>query len=164
MDIDLRRGGHVSLADLVDALCGALRKLVRPTGPEGLFIRCTNRLTVQIRSYQDADSSLIEVRLEHRTLRNIVRNEEDVSKEPPLHRAMLYLAQRDWSLPKEVYDCPDALQDSADIKGPFSETHPTWTQERAANPWAHLLVAREITGALAVGFGMEKDDDVFLGK
>jgi len=64
------------------------------------------------------------------------------------------------------YDILIALhaRKSADSVRQFSEEHPEWTQEGADNQMGQALLATEITGALAEGFGLEKEEKVFLGR
>jgi hypothetical protein len=164
-EIDLRRGEHVALADLPGALRGALPQLRDPSGPGGLFIRCTNDLKVQIQRNlgQAEDSSLIEVTIEHCSLRRILRNRGDLSAEPTLRQAIFYLNDLDWALPTTVYDLIDGLPDPADVEGPFSEERPRWRQESTGGGLGDAFLAAQITGVLAEGFGIEKYEELFVG-
>ena len=162
-EIDLHRGEHVALADLPDAIRGALLQLRNPSGPEGLFIRCTSNLKVQIRSRRGKDSSLIEVTIEHRSLRRILRNRGDLSVEPTLRQAIFYLHDLDWALPTSVYDLIDGLPDPADAEVPLSEERPRWRQESTGDGLVDAFLAAQITGVLTEGFGIEKDEEVFVG-
>jgi hypothetical protein len=172
-EVDLENGEHVALADLPAALRGALRELEGPGGPEGLFLRCTYDLGVRIRYHESRESARLEVTIEHRALRQILRNGtlqngEDPSERPALRGALAQLAGRDWALPRGLYDHVGALSGPEEAKGssgkgPFSEEHPRWTQEGADDEMIQVYVAAKITGALAGGFGLEKDDKVFLG-
>lgn len=162
-DIDLKRGENFALEDLPDALCGGLRKLEKVGGAEGLFLRCTDDLAMRIQYRQDLHSPLAEVTIEHRRLEKLGQRAGGLSEAPALRQAILYLAGRGWALPRCLYDRVDALPDSADAEGSFSEGRPKWTQEKADNQMVRMALAGEVTGALAQGFGVEKNEDVFLG-
>jgi hypothetical protein len=168
-DVDLEAGERVALADLPAALRGALRRLEGPGGPEGLFLRCTDDLGIRIRYHQGQESARAEVTLEHRAFRRILRSGtlrtgEDPPEQAALRRAIVYLAGRDWMLPCGLYDHVGALPGPEDTEGPSSEEKPRWTQEGADNLVVQIFVAAKITGTLAEGFGLEKEEKVFLGR
>jgi len=155
-EIDLYDGEHVALADLSDALVGALPELEEPGGPEGLHIRCTSDLKVQIQSHPGEDSQIIEASIEHYVLQRLLRNEGDLSEEHVLHRAILYLHELNWTLPRAVYDRVDALPDPDDAEGPLSEERPRWRPEGVGDGLGSVFFAPLITGVLAEGFGIER--------
>ena len=163
IEIDLRRGERVALADLPDALRGALPQLRDPNGPEGLFIRCTGDLKVQIRRRREEDAQIIEASIEHYGLQRNLRNERELSGERILRQAILYLHDLDWTLPHRVYDLVGALPNPEDAEGPFSEERPRWCQEGTGDGLGDAFLAAQITGVLAKGFGIEKDEQVFVG-
>jgi hypothetical protein len=168
-DVDLEAGERIALADLPAALRGALRRLEGPGRPEGLFLRCTDDLGIRIRYHQGQESARAEVTLEHRAFRRILRSGtlrtgEDPSEQAALRRAIVYLAGRDWMLPCGLYDHVGALPGPEDTEGPSSEEKPRWTQEGADNLVIQIFVAAKITGTLAEGFGLEKEEKVFLGR
>ena len=167
-DVDLEEGKRVALADLPDALRGALRKLEGPGGPEGLFLRATYDLGVRIRYHRDQEPVRVEVTIEQRALRRILRDGthrggNDSSEQAALREAIIYLADRDWALPRGLYGLIGALPDPEEAKGPFSEERPRWTQGDAGDEMVQIYIAAEITGTLTEGFGLKKDDKVFLG-
>jgi hypothetical protein len=172
-EVDLEAGKRVALANLPAALRGALRGLEGTGGPDGLFLRCTEDLGVRIRYYQGQESTRLEVTIKHCALRGILQSGtlqagEDSSEQAALHRALAYLAGRDWALPRRLYDHVGALPGPGEAKGPsgkgpFSEDHPEWIQKGADNQMGQALLATEITGALAEGFGLEKEEEVLLG-
>jgi hypothetical protein len=172
-EVDLEAGKHVALANLPAALRGALRRLEEPGGPDGLFLRCTEDLGVRIRYYQGQESTRLEVTIKHCALRGILQNGaiqtgDDSSEQAALREALAHLAARGWALPRRLYDHVGALLGPEEAKGPsgkgpFSEDHPEWTQEGADNQMGQALLATEITGALAEGFGLEKEEEVLLG-
>ena len=161
-EVDLRRGERVSLAELPDTLCWALQAVENTGGVEGLFLRCTEDLAVRIRLTQDQDSVLAHVTIKHRPLTRLAERGSDLPENSALHQAITYLDSRGWALPKEFYDHIGALPDPADAEGPFSEERPRWSQEGIGNQMIRIYVAAEITGALAEGFGIGKDEEVFL--
>jgi hypothetical protein len=162
-EIDLRRGERVALADLPDALRGALPQLRDPNGPEGLFIRCTGDLKVQIRSRQGEDSQIIEASIEHFGLQRSLRNGRDLSEERVLRQAIIYLHDMNWTLPRSAYDLVGTLPNPADAEGPFSEERPRWRLQGASDGLGPVFFGAQITGVLAEGFGIEKDEEVFVG-
>jgi len=161
-DIDLERGENIPLEDLPDALCGGLRKLEEAGGPEGLFLRCTDDLAIRIRYRRDQESPRAEVRIKHRPLKNLVERRRDLSEEPALRQAILHLVGQNWTLPQAVYDLVDVLSDSTDEAGPFSEEHPRWVQENADDPMIRTALAGVVADALVRGFGLGRNEEVFL--
>lgn len=161
--IDLDRGEHVALADLPDALVGALPELEEPGGPEGLFIRCSSDLKVAIRPRRDEDPQIIETSIEHYVLHRLLRGEEDLSEEHVLRQAIIYLHDLNWTLPRRAYDLVGALPSPSDAEGPFSEERPRWRLEGTDDGLGHPVLAALITGVLAEGFGTGKDEEVFVG-
>lgn len=167
-DVDLQDGEQVALADLPAALRGALRKLEVAGGPEGLFIRATYDLGVRIRYHQGQEPVRVEVTIEHRALRRILRdgtlrNADDPSEQAALREALAHLASRGWALPRGLYDHVGALPAPEEGEGPFSEKRPRWTQEGADDEMIQVYVAAKITGTLTEGFGLEKEHEVLLG-
>lgn len=162
-EIDLRRGEQVALVDLPDVLRGALPQLRDPSGPEGLFVRCTSDLKVQIRSRWREDSRIIDASIEHYALQRILRNGGDLSEDHVLRQAILYLHGLDWTLPRTVYDLVGALQNPEDTEGSFSEERPRWRREATGDGLGDAFLAAQVTGVLAEGFGIEKDEQVFVG-
>jgi hypothetical protein len=161
-EVDLRSGERVSLAELPDALCEAFRTVVNAGGAEGLFLRCTDDLAVRIRLTQDQGSVLAHVTIKHRSLTRLAERAGDLPENSALHQTITYLDSRGWVLPKEFYEHVDALLAPADAERPFSDEHPKWSQEDIDNQMTRVFVAAEITGALAQGFGIGKDEKVFL--
>jgi hypothetical protein len=162
-EIDLDRGEHLALADLPDALCGALPQLRDPSGPDGLFIRCTSDLKVQVQSNLGENSQIVEASIEHYALQCILRNGGDLSEESGLRQAIPYLHDLGWTLPRRVYDLVGALPNPDDAEGPFSEERPRWCQEGTGDGLGDAFLAAQITGVLAKGFGIGKDEQVFVG-
>jgi hypothetical protein len=162
-EIDLHRGEKVALEKLSDVLRGALPQLRDPSGPEGLFIRCTSDLKVQIRRHLDHNSQIIEASIEHCVLQRILRNEGDLAERHALRQAILYLHDLNWTLPPAVYDLIDALPNPDDADGSFSEECPRWRREGTGGRMGDAFLAVQITGVLAEGFGIEKDEEVLVG-
>jgi len=162
-EIDLHRGEKVALEKLSDVLRGALPQLRDPSGPEGLFIRCTSDLKVQIRRHLDHNSQIIEASIEHYVLQRILRNEGDLAERHVLRQAILYLHDLNWTLPPAVYDLIDALPNPDDADGSFSEECPRWRREGTGGRMGDAFLAVQITGVLAEGFGIEKDEEVLVG-
>lgn len=162
-EIDLRRGEHVALAELPDALSGALLQLRDLNGPDGLSLRCTSDLKVSIRPRRDEDSQIVEASIEHYVLQRTLRNGGDLSDEHLLRQAILYLHGLDWTLPRRAYDLIDGLPSPGDAEGPFSEERPRWRLEGPGGGFGHPILAALITSVLAEGFGIGKDEEVFVG-
>jgi len=162
-EIDLHRGEKVALVKLPDALHGALPRLKNTSGPEGLFIRCTSDLKVQIRRHLGQNSQIIEAAIEHYVLQRILRNEGDLAERHVLRQAILYLHDLNWTLPPTVYGLIDTLPDHDDADGSFSEKCPRWRREATGDGLGDAFLAAQITGVLAEGFGIEKHKEVFVG-
>jgi hypothetical protein len=161
-EIDLRSGERVSLAELPDALCCALQAVEDTGGVEGLFLRCTDDLAIRIRLTQDQGSALAHVTVKHRPLTRLAKRTGDLPGNSALRQTITYLDSRGWVLPKEFYEHVDALPAPADSEKPFSDEHPKWSQEDLDDQMIRMFVAAEITSALAEGFGIGKNEKVFL--
>lgn len=97
----------------------------------GIFLRCTDDVAVRIHYRQDQNPPLIEVTIENRPLKNLVKRGGDLSEESALRKAISCLFGRDWALSVTIYDRVDGLPDSAEAEGPFSSGRPKWTHQNA---------------------------------
>jgi hypothetical protein len=161
-EVPLNAGESVPLSDLPSALRYALGEITSPSSvidPTRLSVRFDPDLAVQVYYYHDRN--FIEVKVQHNIIDRIVRTGAggSVSTESVPLTAIVYLSQRDWALPPEVYEKVNHI-----ITGPDSEGYPTWTREPAYSPIAQYWVAAEITGVLAEGFKIGKDEGIYLRK
>ena len=131
-------------------------------GVEGLFLRCTNDLAVRIRLSQNQGSALARATIKHGPLTRLAERGGDLPEKSALRQAITYLDGHGWVLPKKLYQHADALPGPDDAEGPFPQKLPTWRQENIDNLGVRNYLIAEITGALAMGFGVEKDEEVFI--